>query len=367
MHRRSFAIFRSKRSRRDLQALLFNELNHRVKNTLATIQSLAAQSLRRAATPADFVASFNGRVQALGRAHDLLVNTNMRGADLYDVIREQVFLGAVPDRLRAVCAGPRVALDARTTVQLGLILHELATNARKYGAIATPNGRIDIGWEVELEEDRRLLKLTWTERGVPNVKAPSRHGFGSVLIERSVQSSGGTVSQTFGPDGLTCHLSLPLGPDEHSEPSSLDNASHFQEPYESSGRRLGGKRILLIEDEPLIAMEFEALLEACGCEIVGPAGTVAEANRLIRSETFDAAVVDANLAGATVEEIAAALTAKTVPFAFATGYGRSALPPGYPEAPYLAKPFTSSALLGTLEALFARAEESVVVSLRPRR
>ena len=120
-----------------LQRLLLDELNHRVKNTLAMIQAISNQSLRHAKNPADFVSSFGGRVQALARAHDLLTATKLQGANLLDVVREQVTLGEGEDR-RIRCSGPSLLLDPQVTVHLALVLHELATNARKYGLCRFP-------------------------------------------------------------------------------------------------------------------------------------------------------------------------------------------------------------------------------------
>src|SRR6478736_862473 len=157
----------------ELQTLLFEELNHRVKNTLATIQAIASQSLRRAATPRDFVTSFNGRVQALARAHDLLVHSKMKGAPISEILREQVMLENSAD-LRISSAGPFVMLDARSAVQLALVVHELATNARKYGALSLPDGQLDISWNLKTNGVRELF-LTWKETGVPNVSAPTSH------------------------------------------------------------------------------------------------------------------------------------------------------------------------------------------------
>src|SRR5690606_15240433 len=149
------------------QVLLFEELNHRVKNTLATIQAIASQSLRRAADPRDFVKSFNGRVQALARAHDLLVQGRMKGAPIGETLREQVFFGGANDG-RIHCAGPFMMLDARNAVQLALVMHELATNARKYGALSLPEGRLSIEWSI-LTEPERMLRIMWKESGVENV------------------------------------------------------------------------------------------------------------------------------------------------------------------------------------------------------
>lgn len=342
-----------------LQRLLFDELNHRVKNTLAMIQSLAAQSLRRASNPTEFVTSFNGRTQALARAHDLLVGSKMRGADLVDILREQVLLGSAPDGQRTVCSGPRVMLDSRSTVQLGLVLHELATNARKYGALGPAGGRLEIRWHVDIDDEQRTLQLHWQERDVANVKAPSRQGFGSTLIERSLQANDGDAALTFNVDGLTCEISLPLG-NQHEDEGRRDAEVLSALPMESLGEGLAGKRILVIEDEPLIAMEVEAILAAARCQLVGPASTIGHAKRLIAEEDFDAAVVDANLFGAKADELAAALAKRGVPFIFATGYGRAALPAAFADRPFLAKPFAAAALLGTLEAVLDRTGGTII-------
>lgn len=351
-----------------LQRLLFNELNHRVKNTLAMIQAIANQSLLRAANPGDFVTSFNGRIQALARAHELLVQEKMTGADVAGVLREQVLLGEA-EGARIFCSGPAVKLDPQVAIQLALVLHELATNARKYGALSVSAGRLSINWAMDIETGRRL-RLEWKESGVPNMTAPVSHGFGSVLIHRTLQANGGEVSIHYGADGLICKIDLPL-PAEDPDRRSLDAfaASEGRPRSERGGvaaRDLRGRRILLIEDEPLVAMDTEEQLRSAGCMIVGPAASVQEARDLIAEAEFDAALVDANLGGAPVGELAAALTRKGIPFAFATGYGREALPQGFREAPVLTKPFSRTMLLVQVEALLrAGAVETGVVPLRP--
>jgi PAS domain S-box-containing protein len=361
----------SERKRDDeLRTLLFDELNHRVKNTLATIQAIASQSLRRAASPNDFVISFNGRIQALAKAHNLLVQGNMKGADVTQIVREQVVLGTA-DASRITSSGPSLLLNAQTAVQLGLVLHELATNARKYGALSVPGGHLSISWQLDLKTGRRLL-LEWTESGVPNVTVPTSHGFGTILIQRTLEANGGEVALRYDAGGVSCHIKLPL-PEEDSRDRAFQILSATQN--EKSGKRQGsdrrkldGKRILLIEDEALIALETETALMSAGCEVIGPAGTLEAAKQLIADMTFDAALVDANLAGHPVHELAAALAQKGVPFAFATGYGRDALPSAFREAAILAKPFTTAQLLTTVEALLGdSARPPDVVPLRPRR
>ncbi|MEQ8268431.1 MAG: PAS domain S-box protein [Parvibaculum sp.] len=351
-----------------LQRLLFNELNHRVKNTLSMIQAIANQSLLRSANPGDFVTSFNGRIQALARAHELLVQEKMTGADVAGVVREQVLLGEA-EGTRIFCLGPVVKLDPQVTIQLALVLHELATNARKYGALSVSAGRLSINWAMDIEAGRRL-HLEWKESGVPNMTAPASHGFGSILIHRTLQANGGEAAIHYGANGLTCKIDLPL-PAEEPDRRPLDAFAAKEgrprpELGDTAAQDLRGRRILLIEDEPLVAMDTEEQLRSAGCTIVGPAASVREARDLIAEAEFDAALVDANLGGAPVGELAAALTRKGIPFAFATGYGREALPQGFREAPVLTKPFSRAMLLVQVEALLrAGAVETGVVPLRP--
>lgn len=190
------------------QQLLIAELNHRVRNTLATVQAIASQTLRRATSPAEFVPSFSGRIQALSRAHTLLTRTAWKGAELDSLIREQLLLGS-SDRI--TCKGPPVSLEPQTALQLALVLHELGTNARKYGSLSDPRGLVMVEWSVEQAADGDTLHLTWMERDGPPVTPPESTGFGTLLIERSLQQGqGGHTEIAFDPDGLTCKIRLPI-------------------------------------------------------------------------------------------------------------------------------------------------------------
>jgi PAS domain S-box-containing protein len=348
----------------ELQRILLGELNHRVKNTLAIIQAIARQSLRVAPDPDLFVESFTGRVQAFSRAHDLLVQRRMKGADLADLVREQVDLGTADPRIAS--SGPMVTLDPRTAVQMALVLHELGTNARKYGALSTPTGRLAIGWTTTRAKDREL-RLEWKESGVPAVSTPVQGGFGINLIERTLQANQGDATLHFLADGLLCELRLPLTDAAGNFAGLVAAAEAGGEPRpERSGAvELQGRRVLVVEDEPLIAMEIEENLSASGCDVVGPAPTVGAARRLIESSRLDAALVDANLAGTAVDDVCADLTRGGVPFAFCTGYGREGLPAGYDDAPVLAKPFGPDQLLEMVRRLLAgRSFPDDVIPLR---
>ena len=347
-----------------LQRLLVQELNHRVKNTLATIQAIANQSMRRARSPAEFVKGFSGRVQALARTHDLLTQTRLQGAEIMDLVRDQVLLGGADDR-RVEIAGPTFMLDAQATMNLALVVHELATNARKYGALSNPDGRLSVTWETRSNHERELV-LAWSETGGRKVAVPRERGFGTTLIEQTLKAHGGTASIRYGAEGMSGTFTLPLP--EQMRPrlglavmAPAADATTLLRRLDDD-QSLAGKRMIVIEDEPLVAMDLESCLTAAGCEIVGTAGTVREAKALCAEAPCDAALIDVNLAGRPVDELAAALTKRNIPFAFVTGYGREALPQGFRDALMVAKPFDEAALLATVELLIY--QSASVVPLR---
>ncbi len=351
-----------------LQRILLDELNHRVKNTLATVQAIATQSLLRAKSQADFVSGFTGRVQALAKAHTLLTQARMQGADVMELVREQVLLGAADDN-RVCCSGPLLVLEAREALHLALVLHELATNARKHGALSVPGGRLAVDWEMRTNGGRSLL-MSWKESSGPKIKAPSASGFGSTLIEQTLRSHGGDVSVHYGTNGMSCEIRLPLPETPQASiptragPLQSANAPALLQAHDDQ-HNLKGKRILVIEDEPLVAMDLESTLAAAGCEVIGPAGTLETARMLVADADYDAALVDVNLAGHSVDELAMALTQKNCPFAFVTGYGREALPHGFREAVVLGKPFGQEHLLAVVEVLLYQG--AGVVQLRPKK
>ncbi|WP_053221106.1 sensor histidine kinase [Methylobacterium indicum] len=192
------------------QALLMQEMAHRVKNTLALVQAVAAQTLRSATSLEAATEAFNGRLMALADAHDVLIRGAWAEADLAAVVAGAMapHLDGVPDRCTAT--GPAVALGPRAVLTLSLMVHELATNAAKYGALSSPAGRVAIAWEV-VGGPRAVLHLRWRESGGPLVAPPARGGFGSRLIERSlVHSFGGRVALLFPPEGAVMELEAPL-------------------------------------------------------------------------------------------------------------------------------------------------------------
>src|SRR4029078_8809540 len=163
-----------------LQSTLHNELVHRVKNTLATVQAIATQSLLRAKTPADFVTGFSRPVQAPAKAHTLLTKTLIQGTDVMALVNEQVLLGGSGGN-RISCSGPALVLGPQETLHLGLILHERATNARKFGSLSTPQGRVTVSWQLRTNGGRDLL-LFWKEKGGAVVSPPAANSVASGLL-----------------------------------------------------------------------------------------------------------------------------------------------------------------------------------------
>jgi two-component sensor histidine kinase len=190
------------------QKLLLDELNHRVKNTLSTVQAIADQTLRTNADPASFREAFESRLMALSDTHNLLTATNWVSADLREVAQLEFRpYGSERYRLR----GPAVALSPARALALGLLFHELATNAAKYGALASGDGRVEVVWRVRREGGEPSLEIDWREHDGPPVAPPTRRGFGSRLIERSLQGQlGGEASLDYAADGVRCRIRLPL-------------------------------------------------------------------------------------------------------------------------------------------------------------
>ncbi len=189
------------------QKLMIDELNHRVKNTLATVQSIAMQTARFHPDPATFAEGFQARLLALSHTHDLLTRSHWEGAELGEILRHETEAHGA----RHVSAnGPRVDLPPAAALSMGMIFHELATNAAKYGALSAPDGRVLVDWSIA-DQTRRRLQLVWRETGGPPPAPSGRKGFGSRLIERNVRHDlAGEVELDYAGDGLVATFSIPL-------------------------------------------------------------------------------------------------------------------------------------------------------------
>ena len=207
----------------ETQQLLTAELSHRVKNTLATVQAIAGQTLRSAKSSSEFMENFNGRLRALARAHSLLTNSSWAGAYLHDILCDQLTFDTGLDRI--AYSGPSVFFPAQTALHLALILHELGTNARKYGALSVPEGHLDVSWTISTNGSGTAIELVWIEKNGPEVHPPHKSGLGSLLIERSLESFGATVSTRFDPSGFCCTIRLP--PNSAGRKSTASEAAEW--------------------------------------------------------------------------------------------------------------------------------------------
>jgi PAS domain S-box-containing protein len=194
------------------QKLLLDELNHRVKNTLAAVQSLSHQSARGAADLETFMDKFEGRLIALSRAHSLLARDVWQGADLRNVVSEALTICLHGDKSRVVIEGPPIRLGPTAAVSLGMAMHELCTNAAQHGALSVPDGHLDVRWDLDLEGGSKpALEFVWQETGGPEIADTGHRGFGMRLIEEAVaRELSGNVELKLERTGAVCRMRLPL-------------------------------------------------------------------------------------------------------------------------------------------------------------
>jgi PAS domain S-box-containing protein len=204
----AFSDISSRKAQERQRELLINELNHRVKNTLAVVQSIATQSLRDTRVPQDARTAFEGRLMALAAAHDLLTRESWETAQLGPVVRAALQPFDTEHRFEVL--GPDLRLRPQAAVSLTLALHELATNATKYGALSNKSGTVSVAWTVSTDETP-IFRLTWAEHGGPPVAPPTRSGFGSRLIQKGLAGElGGPVTVEFLPEGVVCRIEAPV-------------------------------------------------------------------------------------------------------------------------------------------------------------
>jgi PAS domain S-box-containing protein len=202
------------------QQLLIDELNHRVKNTLATVQSIAAQSLK-GSSDMEGRQAFEKRLVALSRTHNLLSHDNWESVSLRDLLLQELEPYRSDAGARFSIEGPDLIVKPKAALVLGMAFHELATNAAKYGALSKPEGRVRAAWEVVRASEPSALRLTWTETGGPPVKKRERKGFGSTVIERGLSYElGGKVRLDFDPDGVVFTMEIPF------PAGGIDNGRH---------------------------------------------------------------------------------------------------------------------------------------------
>jgi two-component system, chemotaxis family, CheB/CheR fusion protein len=193
--------------------LLMRELSHRVRNTLATVQAIAANGFQQSTTLEAFRTAFEGRLRALARSHELLTNHNWSGAEFGELLREALGAHTANDHRRIAADGPKVILPPQPGMSLLLVFHELATNAIKYGALSQAGGKVAVTWQLEDGDGGSWVRMRWVETGGPPVAPPSHRGFGTELIAQGAPYElSGSATLDFRKTGLCCELTFPLPP-----------------------------------------------------------------------------------------------------------------------------------------------------------
>ncbi|MFC7473285.1 HWE histidine kinase domain-containing protein [Dankookia sp. GCM10030260] len=342
----------AKREAEEHLVLLLREVDHRAKNALAVALSLIRLAPRDV-PPAEFAATAEGRITAMARAHALLARGAWTGAELQALAESELPAHAGQVRL----SGPPARLSAEAVQPVAMLLHELATNAAKHGALSVPGGEVRIAWEF-LAADQ-ALRLTWTEQGGPALAgAPSRRSFGLRLMTQLAERQlAGRLALDWTATGLRATLTLPaarVAPDGTPLPGPAPEARPVAVSPHPVWTTPGGPppRVLVVEDEALLALELETGLRELGCEVVGPARNLIEAHRLAAGEPrLAAAVLDINLGGGElVFPVADALAARGVPYLLATGYGSAGPLEGRDAGAVavLRKPYQRAALAAAL-------------------
>ena len=325
------------------QELLIAELNHRVRNILGLIRGLIRQSEPTSASIADFVKVVDGRIHALARAHNQITDDHWGPAPLQALIDAEA-AAFVDERGRITLQGEPVLLNPNAYSTMALVLHELVTNSNKYGSLSTQDGRVVIGWSRNAAED---LVMEWREIDGPPVTPPTRQGFGTTIISRSVPYDlGGSADVAYEPGGVHAVFRIPA---RHlSEPRSTDGAKTIKYPRPAIGHPqllpdavLANQDILLVEDSLIIALDAEDIANRLGAASVTTAATVEGALEFIDAARPTVAMLDINLGDRHSYPIADRLAEVGVPFIFATGYGEQANPPiEHRGRPIVQKPYT---------------------------
>jgi PAS domain S-box-containing protein len=341
------------RSAEKREQVLMREVNHRAKNMLALVQAIARQTVF--SNPKDFIARFDARLQALAVSQDLLVKSGWKEIPLETLIRTQLahFADILDVRIRL--SGPALHLTAAAAQTIGIILHELSTNASKYGALSTDVGEVNISWHVgQLNGGDPQVVLIWTEQGGPPVPAPTRSGFGTTVLGNFAKMSlKATTVLEYASSGLIWKLTCPVNQLVDVQPESQVSTS--SNPDEQARSPLNRNRILVVEDEAMAAMDVVRLLTDEGFEVVGPASSVLEAFQLLQARSAcDAALIDVNLGTETSEPIAWKLLAAGTPFIAMSGYARDQLPSAFANIPFVPKPLQRKQLLDEITRCLSR-------------
>lgn len=330
------------------QTLLMGELDHRVKNILANVLAIARLSSSGATSVAPYVLALQGRLQSMSAAHDLLRQCDWRGADLHQLVSVTLEPFSV-DTSNISVDGEKLVLPARTAQSLSLVLHELATNAVKHGALSVAAGHLLISWRANpIEGDGSHFAFTWKETGGPPVSKPERHGFGLTVLKSAASETGGSAKICFEPDGIRFAFERSLAP-------AVDRPFRLRQgprPARHTEYNSTSQCVLVVEDELLIGLQLAQDLEDEGYRVVGPACTIEQGIELVREGGIDCALIDLRLGETLSSPIASLLREQAIPFALTTGFDEQhPIDQAFDGAPRLKKPYDASAVRSLIRSL----------------
>jgi PAS domain S-box-containing protein len=320
------------------RALLVREVDHRARNALAIVQAIVRMT--KAKSLDAYVATVQGRIGALSIAHSLISESRWEGTNLDRLVNEELapYHG---DSGRILVSGPGVFLKPQTAQIIALVLHELTTNSAKYGALSQAQGKVALSWQLQ----QGTLDLQWQESGGPPVLPPLTKGYGTRIILASVvQQLGGTAKFDWQSTGLQFTMSIGLSKKLPGGEADFPSISHAS----ASGK---DRHVLVVEDEALVGMMMREFLTELGFPVVGPFSKAAPAIEAVKRERILAAVLDVNLGGEMIYDLADELTGRGIPIVFVTGYGSDAIDARFASVPILQKPVDAAALQRILNAV----------------
>jgi|TARA_R100000049_G_C1957062_1_gene115525 two-component system CheB/CheR fusion protein len=336
---------------------IMRELDHRVKNILAIILSIAKITGANAPDFETFSGAFEKRLYAMARTHSLLAESRWQGADMRSLVEDELSQSSELDNLEI--EGPAVSLTASAAQSISMALHELATNAMKYGSLSVPDGALRVAWQWHRQEGSPddVLDFVWEESGGPPVEKPERKGFGSTVIERILRAQLSAETEIdFAPEGLRVTCAIPSSrilPGSVADRQATASPGSPLPPVDLSP--LDGARILVLDDEWLLAEQYTNSLVGAGCSVVGPFNDLEGAIGAVNSEQLDFAVVDFNIDGTESTPLLELLEKRKVPFLVVSGYGSELnLTRKLEEGAFLAKPTSPAAMLSRIAQSISR-------------
>ena len=332
-------------SQRSNLSILVHELNHRVRNILALVRSVARQTKAKTHTVDAYVGSLEKRILALSNAHDLLTKNSMSGLLLSDIARIELSPYMSEDKLAKNISGPDLQISLEATSMAALVIHELVSNAVKYGALSSKSGEVFINWVIEDD----IVRLRWTEEGGPKVQKPSHKGFGLTLLENGFPYEfKSNVKLDFKEEGFEAQYEIPINMFKLKETEQKTKKTHRVKVQNILTSK---KRALLVEDSYMLAAENSMLLSDLGFEQVDTAASVDAALILLDQNKYDVCLLDVNLRGELSFPIAEKLINKNVIFGFCTGYGSmEKFPDKYKTIPVFQKPIRTDELSAFINA-----------------